>query len=1100
MEIDGIKTHEFKWTLDPLPLAACNVQMVSPGLLERETKILSKAAALFSEERWSMAEPSVAMQDEATDYIDSIDEAAWKASTLIRIQIMRSKSGAIKIVPFQPLKDTSGAQYAKTLSRFKLFAQKYFGKSASLQELVLFALQEKCNSQDICCMEGFIYWLAQHVPNFKNADPLQHAAMHMRRILRGTAMLHLLGNPGEEIENFCINWLNPTKAVPFGVLTAMYYEIKRCVPHDKRLLIQRTDPDVGFPIGSAVTVDTGRELVRVTWSMMRSVISTTVANIETALNCIELPGRDIDLKTVKDYEDPAVGAGILMANNEMFNDQDQFEWLKQHATTFNQGRKIFDVLQKAGRDFLSGIGANIGGGSRRMPELCCITLEVTSQNPTRSFRVFENEGIFVGDYRKAQAAVANPAEDLTMWVLPAPLSRILCRMIIFGKPIEVRLAQKLFSDENAAIVHRTLLGAYEGRPLKSTKLGDLTNAILSAHGCPNVHDMRHVREHFSTELALESMDMSVIEAKKISNHLFSIAATSSNHSVRTSKESYAGVFERNSVGGLRLAEAREKLSFSRKFNHVVLGFGFESHAAVPEKGIPESLKEFPNEIPQSLTHASQVLTQFSQEHMASFEEEKPATQDQSPPRTPTTRPRDTSSRPSIPPGVLSPLTSSYINCSEALQEAVSPVRKRGRDLDFRYVVDRLNIQHIRPLQQVALNMLMNAFPMDTKIIQAPTSMGKDMLPFALAVITKKAQLMFVPFVALIENIIHEGSKFRCNVVKFSDIGKIIDIPTAAATADIIVCSYEHSSRSIRLAQELLSRGRLGWLFINEAHVMELDGAYRDFSSMHEICTHCPQVCCMTATLQPRYVAGLAAKLGRVEFSTSMLLPPKRPQLALALKITTDARSWIAEDLGVQPCGQKALVFCLFKKVVPEMSLYLKSVMGHREILECISGVTADLVAFRKSNSGIMVCTSVLATGISIDNISRVYFLGCAHGPEAFLQGAGRGARSDQEQCIATIVTTKRDMAYYQESKLSSENRDRSPNYLLNSCIIGVIEFATFCQSCAEEKLDFQQELYKLFVHPVTSLKGQKKLCGLIDEEKVLVFLQPSTKGNHMCDK
>jgi hypothetical protein len=1017
-EINGIKTCEFDWTLDPLPSASSNSQMVSPGLLERETKILSKAAALFSDERWTMADPSRAMQDEAADYIDSIDETAWKASTLLRMQIMRSKSGVIKIVPFQPLKDTSGAQYAKTLCRFKLFAQNYFGKSGTMQELALCALQEKCNSQDICCMEGFIYWLAQNVPNFKNADPLQHAAMHMRRILRGTAMLHLLANLGEDIEQFCITWLNPTKPVPFGVLTTMYYEIKRCVPHDKRLLIQRSDPDAGFPTGSAVTVDTGRELVRVTWGMMRSVISATVTNIESALNGIELPGKDIDLRSVKDFEDPAIGAGILLANYEMFNDQDQFEWLKQHSTNFNQGRKIFDVLQKAGRDFLSGIGANIGGGSRRMPELCCITLEVTAQNPTRSFRVFENEGIFVGDYRKAQAAVANPAEDLTMWVLPAPLARILCRMIIFGKPIEVRLAQKLFPDEGASIVHRTLLGAYEGKPLKSTKLGDLTNAALTAHGCPNVHDMRHVREHFSTELALETTDMTLIEAKKVSNHLFGIAATSSNHSVRASKDSYAGVFERNSIGGLRLAEAREKMSFSRKFNHVVLGYGPENESAGTDEAAIESPKtDWPYETPS----ASQFLTHASEAHMA-FEEQTQTTKDQSPPRTPTTRPRD-SSRQLRFPGALSPLTSAYISMtsSEEFQKPFSPPRKRSRDLDFSFVVDRLKIDHIRPLQQAALNMLMNAFPMDTKIVQAPTGMGKDMLPFALAVATNKAQLMFVPFVALIENIIHEGSKFRCNVVKFADIGRTIDIPTAAATADIVVCSYEHASRAIRLSQELLSRGRLGWLFINEAHVVELDGAYRDFSSLHEICTHCPQVCCMTATLQPRHQAGLAAKLGRVGFSKSILFPPERPQLKLVLKITTDARGWIAEDLNNQPSGQKALVFCLFKKVVPEMSLYLKSILHNREIMECVSGVTADLVAFRRSDSGVMVCTSVLATGVSVENITRVYFLGCAHGPESFLQGAGRGARSDQEKCVATMVTTKRDLAFYQDSKLSSEH-------------------------------------------------------------------------------
>jgi hypothetical protein len=44
------------------------------------------------------------------------------------------------------------------------------------------------------------------------------------------------------------------------------------------------------------------------------------------------------------------------------------------------------LLQKVGRTFLAGIGANVGGGSRRLPELCSISLEVTSTNAIRNFR------------------------------------------------------------------------------------------------------------------------------------------------------------------------------------------------------------------------------------------------------------------------------------------------------------------------------------------------------------------------------------------------------------------------------------------------------------------------------------------------------------------------------------------------------------------------------------------------------------------------------------------------------------------------------------------------------------------------------------------
>lgn len=156
------------------------------------------------------------------------------------------------------------------------------------------------------------------------------------------------------------------------------------------------------------------------------------------------------------------------------------------------------------------------------------------------------------------------------------------------------MIQKLQSDA-AASVHRTLLGAFDGRPLRSTKLGEMTNAVLSAHGCPNSQYMRHVREHFSTELALELADMSKVEAQKVSAHIHGIAATSSNHDVKTAMNTYAGVFERNrqirclnsvgtcnvkhfcSVGGLRHVEAREKMLFSRTFNEVVLGF-------LPENG------------------------------------------------------------------------------------------------------------------------------------------------------------------------------------------------------------------------------------------------------------------------------------------------------------------------------------------------------------------------------------------------------------------------------------------------------------------------------------------------------------------------------------
>jgi superfamily II DNA helicase RecQ len=369
-------------------------------------------------------------------------------------------------------------------------------------------------------------------------------------------------------------------------------------------------------------------------------------------------------------------------------------------------------------------------------------------------------------------------------------------------------------------------------------------------------------------------------------------------------------------------------------------------------------------------------------------------------------------------------------------------------LDYGFIAERLKIDSVRPLQRDALNILMGAAVVDTKIIQAPTSMGKDLLPFALAVATKKAQLMFVPFKALIENTLNEGATFGCKVITFSDIGKTITIATAAATADVIVCSYEHAERAVRITQELLTRQRLGWLFLNEVHVIQLDGDYRDFGSIHEICAQCPQICCMTATLQHQYVSSLAAKLGRTGFSKSMFIPPTRPKLAMMMKITSDSRLWIAQQLVAQPADQRAIVFCLFKKSVPEVAKYLQGHVGERKIFECISGATADIPSFRADKSAIMICTTVLCAGISVGAITRIFFLDCAHGPEAFVQGAGRGARAEHESCVAALVTTKKDILYYTQSGFA-----------------GIAEMAALCQECLENNLEFSHEVCKLFEHP-----------------------------------
>jgi hypothetical protein len=499
-----------------------------------------------------------------------------------------------------------------------------------------------------------------------------------------------------------------------------------------------------------------------------------------------------------------------------------------------------------------------------------------------------------------------------------------------------------------------------------------------------------------------------------------------------------------SIGGLRKAQVRDKLHFSRKYNRVVLGFD----EAILHHADGCSLhddKELQHDDRESFhdSNSSNIGSEFLSQPLSqpTFSQVQMQTQMQMHAKSVLSH-----ATPSASAFFSQASSSSATRTVSTVSQATSATAPRTyTSFDFSAIAVQLKIKAVRPFQQAALALLNTASNEDQKLIQAPTSVGKDLIPFAMAVHTKKAQLIFVPYVALVSMIFSEGLKYGCRVVKFTDIGKNTTLQTAAATADVIVFSYEHAPRAIRVAQELQLRGRLGWVFWNEAHVAVVDRDFRDFHGLQELARYCPQVCCMTATMQPQFTSVLTSVLGRSPFSRSMLLSPKRDSVTIGIKISSDPRICIADELFFQEPNQRAIVFCLFKKNVEDMAKMLRSRL-QRVVLDCTSGATADLATFAASDSAVMVCTTVLATGVSFNKVTRIYFLDCAHSPEVFLQGAGRGAREPGETCVATLVTSKQQLDSLKERE----------GYLG--------DMAKFCQTCIQSKKDFGHELYRLFEH------------------------------------
>ena len=57
--------------------------------------------------------------------------------------------------------------------------------------------------------------------------------------------------------------------------------------------------------------------------MMRGIVHGAITDVTESLDAILLPGADVDLKAITDFEDSAIGAGLLSMNKKLFDDNDQ---------------------------------------------------------------------------------------------------------------------------------------------------------------------------------------------------------------------------------------------------------------------------------------------------------------------------------------------------------------------------------------------------------------------------------------------------------------------------------------------------------------------------------------------------------------------------------------------------------------------------------------------------------------------------------------------------------------------------------------------------------------------------------------------------------
>lgn len=79
---------EMEWTFSPLCKASPLDEDSAPGLLERETKLLSTGKKLYSDSKFAgLGDPDILFRDDAVSLVDEIDEFAGSASAVTRCQV-----------------------------------------------------------------------------------------------------------------------------------------------------------------------------------------------------------------------------------------------------------------------------------------------------------------------------------------------------------------------------------------------------------------------------------------------------------------------------------------------------------------------------------------------------------------------------------------------------------------------------------------------------------------------------------------------------------------------------------------------------------------------------------------------------------------------------------------------------------------------------------------------------------------------------------------------------------------------------------------------------------------------------------------------------
>ncbi|KPI44936.1 ATP-dependent DNA helicase tlh1, partial [Cyphellophora attinorum] len=307
------------------------------------------------------------------------------------------------------------------------------------------------------------------------------------------------------------------------------------------------------------------------------------------------------------------------------------------------------------------------------------------------------------------------------------------------------------------------------------------------------------------------------------------------------------------------------------------------------------------------------------------------------------------------------------------------------------------------------------------VVVLPTGGGKSVLFTLLGLIQPtRTHIVVVPFVALKGDLITRMRAAGVTVMVWRS--RVEGEEPLTATAPVVVVSADSvNSESFRMyVEQVRARGRLGTIFVDEAHTVITDVSYRvALRDLGELRRYGRPLVLLTATLPPTLVSWFHNAMGLVAGMTRMVRAStvKANIVYRVSRVTGSSKRdedqeairhgvcQTVQTLGSRMQGNmKGIVYCRSRAGAEQLAATLGCACYHSELAE--TARAERLAAWSSSAVGVsrwIVATSGLGTGIDIEGIVAIVHAEAPWGMVDFVQQTGRGGRRPGEEVESVVV-------------------------------------------------------------------------------------------------